>query len=100
MLFLKKSSELTIPLLSVIRRKLNGIDFVNLTRRKFRNGACENELPTIIGQVAPSTEEPWLVKEWRATQSLTSTPVKVTIPGPMTIIGTTAGKRWPCLIMA
>lgn len=31
-------------------------------------------------------EDPWVWKEWRAAQDLASVPMKITLPGPMTII--------------
>ena len=43
-------------------------------------------------QVTPI--EPWVYKEWKENQSLSRKPVKVTIPGPMTIIGSTASRSF------
>ena len=31
----------------------------------------------------------WVWKEWRASQDLASAPMKITLPGPMTIINST-----------
>ncbi|CAH1775454.1 unnamed protein product [Owenia fusiformis] len=73
-------------------RQLKGFNFTELTPTVYRNGACKTDLPTIDGPVAPMSEKPWLYEKWLAIQALTTTAVKMTIPGPMTIIGTTANK--------
>ena len=45
-------------------------------------------MPTIIDKI--SATEPFLVDEWKSNQSISNKPVKVTIPGPMTITDTIA----------
>ena len=69
-------------------RRLKGIDFVNLTWTSSRNGAWEDELPTIVAKVEPLDAEPWVYKEWTISQDLCDRPVKYTLPGPMTIVNT------------
>lgn len=69
-------------------RHLHGIDFENLTERSLRNGAYSARLPTIRAAVSP--RELFLVREWQRAQSCTDRPVKITLPGPMTIGDTTA----------
>lgn len=68
-------------------RFIEGIDFVNLTNESCRGGAYHVELPTIRSKIA------WrgpldCSEEWRKAQDLSPAPVKYTIPGPMTIMGT------------
>ena len=69
-------------------RYLDGIDFTHLTEKSLRNGAYVARLPTITKRV--SAREPFLVHDWRRAQELTDRPVKMTMPGPMTIGDTTA----------
>jgi 5-methyltetrahydropteroyltriglutamate--homocysteine methyltransferase len=69
-------------------RHINGFDFSNLTRKAVRGGTYEAELPTITGPV--TAMEPFLYKDWSLAQSFTDHPVKITLPGPMTIADTNA----------
>ena len=70
-------------------RHLEGFDFQNLTRKVLRSGAYETELPTIRGKVVPRGEH-FLDHDWRIAQAATDHPVKLTVPGPITIMDTTA----------
>ena len=67
-------------------RKIKGIDFVKLTTKSSRNGAWVADLPTIVTDVRAMNEEPWVHVEWQESQKIVERPVKITIPGPMTII--------------
>ena len=69
-------------------RYLEGVDFETLTEKVARTGNYKCWLPTITNKV--KAKEEFLVKEWKNNQALTSTPIKVTIPGPMTITDTIA----------
>jgi len=69
-------------------RHLEGFDFDNLTHRVLRGGAYETDLPTVRGPVM--AREPFLPDDWRLAQSFTERPVKITLPGPMTIADTSA----------
>ncbi len=69
-------------------RHLSGFDFDNLTHRVLRGGAYETDLPTVRGRVA--AEAPFLPDDWELAQSFTDRPVKMTLPGPMTITDTAA----------
>lgn len=73
-------------------RHLNGIDFSNLTQRTLREGAYSARLPTIAGPV--SVRDRFLVRDWQAAQGCTDRPVKITMPGPMTIADTTADAHY------
>jgi len=68
-------------------RFIEGIDFNQLTETSCRNGAYAASLPTVRGPV--SWRGPLsCAEEWRKAQDCSSAPVKYTLPGPMTIIGT------------
>ena len=73
-------------------RHLDGFDFENLTHRVLRGGAYETELPTVRGPV--KALRPFLPDDWKLAQSFTDRPVKMTLPGPMTIADTTADEHY------
>jgi len=64
-------------------RHLQGFDFENLTEKELRNGAYRANLPTINGPV--SLKAPFLAPQWLSAQRYTDRPLKITLPGPMTI---------------
>lgn len=64
-------------------RRIDGVSFEEVTHKSVRQGAFEADLPTIVGPV--SLRETRLDKDWKAAQQYTSNPVKITIPGPLTI---------------
>lgn len=70
-------------------RHFEGFDFVNLTERVLRNGAYRSELPTIRAKVRAG-DTGALVRDWQVAQAAAKGPVKMTLPGPMTISDTTA----------
>lgn len=67
-------------------RHLHGFDFVNLTEKEVRGGAYSAKLPSIVGPV--SVKQPYIVKDWKTAQGYTDKPLKITLPGPMTISDT------------
>ena len=69
-------------------RHIDGIDFARLTEKVLRKGAYSARLPTITGPV--SAASPFLPHDWKVAQAFTGRPVKVTLPGPMTIGDTLA----------
>lgn len=73
-------------------RHLNGIDFERLTEKSLRQGAYSARLPTITGPV--SARDHFLTHDWKVAQSFTDRPVKITMPGPMTIADTTANAHY------
>ena len=73
-------------------RHLEGFDFSDLTKRVLREGAYNAFLPTIRGKV--SARKPFLPQDWRDAQGATDRPVKMTMPGPMTIMDTTADAHY------
>ena len=73
-------------------RHLNGVDFNTLTEKVARTGNYKCWLPTITNKI--SATDPFLVNEWKSNQSLSNKPVKVTIPGPMTITDTISNTHY------
>ncbi len=67
-------------------RHLEGVDFNKLTEKIARTGNYKCWLPTITSRI--KSKEPFLVKEFLQNQKLSSKPIKITIPGPMTITDT------------
>lgn len=70
-------------------RFFEGFDFETLEHRVLRNGAYETDLPAIRGPVRRGDVSA-LPRDWRVAQAATDRPVKITLPGPMTISDTTA----------
>ncbi|XP_066295302.1 5-methyltetrahydropteroyltriglutamate--homocysteine methyltransferase-like [Branchiostoma lanceolatum] len=73
-------------------RQLDGFSFDQLEKVTYRNGALTGYFPTVVSEVRPRDDRPFVLDEWKASQALTEHPVKITIPGPMTIIGTTKNR--------
>ena len=73
-------------------RHIEGIDFSQLTRKELRGGTYAANLPTIVSSVRARDE--FLVRDWRRAQVYTDRPVKMTMPGPMTISDTTADTHY------
>ena len=69
-------------------RHFDGIDFENLTSKVHRNGAAVADLPTISAKVLPDGDH-FLDRDFRSAQACTDKPVKITVPGPITIMDTT-----------
>jgi len=68
-------------------RHLDGIDFETLTPKDVRGGTYRAALPSIVGPVKARAR--FLDGDWRLAQSFTDRPVKITMPGPMTVADTT-----------
>lgn len=73
-------------------RHLTGIDFGRLTETTVRAGAWKTTLPTITGPIAP--RDHFLARDWRVAQAATERPVKITLPGPLTIADTLADEHY------
>ena len=73
-------------------RHLEGIDFEHLSDKSFRGGAESGAMPTIRSPVR--ARAPFLTGEWRAAQSFTDRPVKVTMPGSLTVADTLADEHY------
>ncbi|MCG6890265.1 MAG: cobalamin-independent methionine synthase II family protein [Gammaproteobacteria bacterium] len=74
-------------------RHLDGIDFVNLTNRVHRNGAAVADLPTIHAAIKPRGDH-FLDRDFRSAQDFSARPVKITVPGPLSIMDTTANRHY------
>jgi len=74
-------------------RHLQGFDFDGLSERAVRSGNYVARLPTIRSKI--SLSEPFLVQEWASAQRCTELPVKITLPGPLTICDTTVDAFYP-----
>lgn len=70
-------------------RRMEGFDFDTLTHRMLRGGAYQADLPTITAAIRPGPDH-FLDRDFRLAQNATDRPVKMTLPGPLTIIDTTA----------
>ena len=73
-------------------RHLHGFDFVNLTEKVVRGGTYSAKLPSIIGSV--SVKQQYIVKDWKTAQKYTDKPLKITMPGPMTISDTNSDRYY------
>ena len=69
-------------------RYLNGVSFKEITHKSVRDGAFEASLPTINAPI--SLKETRLEFDWKAAQQFTKNPVKITLPGPLTIADSVA----------
>ena len=70
-------------------RHLDGFDFDTLEHRILRDGAYETDLPAIRSAISHN-DKYYSVHDYLASQSVSSRPVKFTLPGPLTIMDTTA----------
>ena len=70
-------------------RYLEGFDFKNLEHRVLRDGAYETNLPAVRNKIK-HTGSSYSVHDFKSSQSVSSAPVKFTLPGPLTIMDTTA----------
>ncbi len=74
-------------------RHLNGFDFDNLTKVSLRDGAYDAELPTIRGKISPKGDN-FLDRDFSIASRFADHPVKITVPGPTTIMDTTANRHY------
>ena len=70
-------------------RNLDGFDFDNLEHRVLRDGAYETSLPAIRGKIRHLGNF-YSSLDYVSSQSVSSKPIKFTIPGPLTIMDTSA----------
>ena len=69
-------------------RHMEGFNFDRLTKKTMRAGAWTVSVPTITHPIGPG--KPFLVRDWQVAQSVTDRPVKITLPGPMTLMDSVA----------
>jgi 5-methyltetrahydropteroyltriglutamate--homocysteine methyltransferase len=70
-------------------RYLDGFDFQNLEYQILREGAYETDLPAIRKNITHE-RKPYSVHDYQVAQSVSSNPLKFTLPGPLTIMDTTS----------
>jgi len=70
-------------------RHLDGFDFDTLEHRVLRDGAYETDLPAIRSTIA-HPHKCYSTHDYLASQGVSAKPVKFTLPGPLTIMDTTA----------
>ena len=70
-------------------RYLDGFDFKELERRIFRDGAYDSHLPAIRKKIEHHNVG-YAAKDYLSSQKLSPVPIKFTLPGPLTIMDTTA----------
>ncbi len=73
-------------------RHMDGFDFEGLTEKVMRSGAWTARVPTIRGPLAAGA--PFLPRDWRIAQDATDRPVKITVPGPLTITDSVADAHY------
>ncbi len=73
-------------------RHLSGIDFSRLTKKTMRSGSWIGSVPTITGPI--QAKDHFLPRDWHIAQSVTRKPVKMTIPGPITITDSIADEYY------
>ncbi len=73
-------------------RHIDGINFQQLTQKTMRNGSWIAEVPTITGPI--QHVHPFMVNDYLIDQATTDRPIKVTLPGPLTIIDSTANSYY------
>jgi len=67
-------------------RHLEGMDFVNLTEKTLRTGNYSSFLPTVRGPI--KSRDLFLADDWKRAQQATDKPIKITMPGPLTVADT------------
>ena len=73
-------------------RHLQGFSFDTLTEKEMRNGSWRARVPTVVRPIEAGA--PFLADDWRRAQAATERPVKITLPGPMTIADSTADAHY------
>lgn len=73
-------------------RHLQGFDFETLVEKEMRTGAWTAKVPAVTGPIAPGA--PFLVEDWRRAQAASERPVKITLPGPLTVADTMADRHY------
>lgn len=73
-------------------RQFEGISFEKVTHKVVRQGSHEADLPTVVGPIR--LKVPRLREDWRTAQQFTTRPIKMTLPGPMTIADSIANDHY------
>jgi len=78
-------------------RHIVGIDMNYLTKKTARTGNYECYLPTITNKIKYS--KAFLTNDWLVSQKMSPKPIKITIPGPLTISDTISNKYYSSIEM-
>ena len=73
-------------------RHLDGFDFDRLTVKVMRDGGWQASVPTVVGPLKARAS--FLASDWRVAQLASPRPVKMTLPGPLTIMDSTADAHY------
>ncbi len=73
-------------------RHILGIDFELLSVKSMRDGSWTARVPTVRSALRAGA--PFLVDDWRVADSANDGPVKITVPGPLTISDTIADEYY------
>ena len=73
-------------------RHLDGIDFGRIAKKASRDGSYEAPVPTVSGPVV--ARGAFLPRDWHIAQAYSERPVKITLPGPLTIADTVADEHY------
>ena len=73
-------------------RHVDGFDFEQLTEAAMRGGSWHAAVPTVRGPLGAGPA--FLADDWRIAQAVTDQPVKLTVPGPLTILDSTANDHY------
>lgn len=73
-------------------RHLDGIDFERIVEVDVREGAVHGYLPTVTGPIA--ARERFLPRDWALAQAASPRPVKMTVPGPLTVSDTVVDRHY------
>ena len=69
-------------------RHIGGFDFMNLKNKTMRQGSWNADVPVIKSKIINLGSD-FIISDFNKAQALTSKDIKVTLPGPMTIIDST-----------
>ncbi|NNE94987.1 MAG: 5-methyltetrahydropteroyltriglutamate--homocysteine methyltransferase [Acidimicrobiales bacterium] len=73
-------------------RHLHGIDFTRLTDRLLRNGSWSGKVPTFVGPIYP--RDHFLHRDHEIASAGVEAPIKITVPGPITLMDSTADAHY------
>ena len=73
-------------------RHLDGFDFDNLIEKAMRNGAWTELVPQVAGPIRAGAA--FLPQDWRIAQAVTDRPVKITVPGTLTVTDSVADRHY------
>lgn len=73
-------------------RHLAGFDFEAPAPKVMRDGGWCDDVPVVRDRI--SAGQPFLTRDWRVAQAVTDRPVKMTVPGPLTVVASTVDEHY------